>query len=350
MRVPHFVRLGPALVLLGAASSAVFLFAISPASRAAVRADCSASSPCPTPPTPTPTLAFITLDVTSGDPTTLITVNGGAFLANEQMTLYWDTTDKVGGGANADASGNFTTHVKPFAGDSPGVHKLCASVQPYPCANFTLVAATASPSPSPSESPSPDQSPTPTSTASGAGISTPDSTTLNGFDVISKPPFVFLPIVGVLAILLALGYWVMTTVRRQPQLKIPATAVVHRATRPDYSAGFGSPPSTPTLAPSDPSAWADVLPVAGATVLPPAEPPTPAAEPDTAALPPVVEPGAEPPAPVESVEPDVAAPAPADELAAEPGDLPPVDWDLPSTGGHTASADEPPDFPEPGDD
>jgi len=74
-------------------------------------------------------------------PDTQITVNGGAFLANEQMTLYWDSTSKVAGGANADASGNFITHVKPFAGDAPGVHKLCASVQPYPCANFTLVAA-----------------------------------------------------------------------------------------------------------------------------------------------------------------------------------------------------------------
>src|SRR5260370_33936059 len=116
--------------------------------------DCTITSStpsCPTPtpsPSPIPTNAFLSLDVTAGDPNTQITVNGGAFLPNESMTLIWDPpNNKVAGGAVADASGNFTTHVKPFTGDPPGLHHLCASVPPNPCASFTLqaVAVTAAP-------------------------------------------------------------------------------------------------------------------------------------------------------------------------------------------------------------
>src|SRR5438477_397779 len=123
------------------------------------------TSPPPSPspsaspsPSPIPVNAFLSLDVTAGGPTTQITVNGGAFLPNEQMTLYWDQATKIAGGANADGSGNFVTHVKPFSGDGPGAHKLCASVQPNPCATFTLDATPTSPSPSPSPSESPPPS------------------------------------------------------------------------------------------------------------------------------------------------------------------------------------------------
>src|SRR5437667_313733 len=79
------------------------------------------TSPPPSPspsaspsPSPIPVNAFLSLDVTAGGPTTQITVNSGAFLPNEQMTLYWDQATKIAGGANADGSGNFVTHVKPF--------------------------------------------------------------------------------------------------------------------------------------------------------------------------------------------------------------------------------------------
>src|SRR5260370_1373538 len=114
--------------------------------------DCTITSStpsCPTPtpsPSPIPTNAFLSLDVTAGDPNTQITVNGGAFLPNESMTLIWDPpNNKVAGGAVADASGNFTTHVKPFTGDPPGLHHLCASVPPNPCASSTLQAVAGAP-------------------------------------------------------------------------------------------------------------------------------------------------------------------------------------------------------------
>ena len=144
------------LLILAALASASFLLAHAPA----VRADCggTASGATPCPPTPTPTLAFVSLDVTSGDATTVINVSGGQFLPNQQMNLYWDTSNHVAGFAQADGSGNFNTRVKPFPGDGPGVHKLCASVQPNPCASFSIN-ATPSPTPSPSPSESPSASP-----------------------------------------------------------------------------------------------------------------------------------------------------------------------------------------------
>ncbi len=258
MRVPGIPRFGPAIVMLAAAASATFLFVHAPA----VRADCggtaSGATPCPPSPSPIPVNAFLSLDVTNGAANTVINVTGGQFLPNEQVTLYWDEQNKVAGGATADSGGSFNTRVKPFSADAPGVHKLCASVPPNPCANFALESATPTPSasptpPTPSPTASPDLNPTVTP------ITSPVAATLNGFDVISKPPFVFLPIAGAVAIALALVYWLMSVVRRPRALALPSAAVVHRATRPDYSAGFGTPPPHSADAPV-PSAWSEPVP------------------------------------------------------------------------------------------
>ena len=275
MRLRGILRLGPAIVMLSAAASASFLFALAPM----VRASCGTASgetPCPPSPTPTPVNAFLSLDVTSGGPDQVINVTGGQFLPNEQTTLYWDTQNKVAGSATADGSGSFNTRVKPFSGDAPGVHRLCASVQPNPCANFSLNGPATSPSPSPS----PSESPTPTQVASSVPTSSPVAgATLNGFDVISKPPFVFLPIVGGIAIALSLGYWVLSLIRRPRQPRpLPSAAVVHRAMRPDYSAGFGAPPPTPAADPEEASAWPVAPPSAASAPAAPAEPEVPEAE------------------------------------------------------------------------
>src|SRR5258708_36272384 len=166
-------------------------------------------------PTPTPTNAFLSLDVTAGDPNTQITVNGGAFLPNESMTLIWDPpNNKVAGGAVADSSGNFTTHVKPFSGDPPGLHHLCASVPPNPCATFTLQAVAVTPTPQASPSPSPDtspsQSPGPTDTASPTRV----AAALNGLDLMMKPPFLSLPIIRGAALAIAQAYLRLNIVLR----------------------------------------------------------------------------------------------------------------------------------------
>ncbi|TMC54917.1 MAG: hypothetical protein E6J20_03080 [Chloroflexi bacterium] len=265
--------------------------------------------------------------MTDGGPNTQITVNGGAFLPNEQMTLIWDQPNKVAGGAVADGSGNFVTHVKPFSGDPPGQHKLCASVEPRPCATFQLEAAATSPSPSASPTESP--SPSPQATASATASPTPVAATLNGFDLISRPPFVFLPIVGGLAILLSLGYWAVSMIRR-PRFTpaLPSAAVMHRAMRPDYTAGFGTPPATPTRESQSQSAWTE--PVHPHPTSPPAAAAEPMPEPPAAAEPELPHAEWGPPTEWGPGAPDAGYP----ELSA-PDELP----ELPEHG----------DLPEPGD-
>ncbi len=246
--------------MLAAAASATFLFVFAPSVRAECGGTASGATPCPPSPSPIPVNAFLSLDVTDGAANIVINVTGGQFLPNEQVTLYWDQQDKVAGGATADSNGSFNTRVKPFSADAPGIHKLCASVPPNPCANFTLESATPTPSASPtpptaSPTASPDANPTVTP------IPSPVAATLNGFDVISKPPFVFLPIAGAVAIALALGYWLVSMARRPRAVALPSAAVVHRATRPDYSAGFGTPPPHSAETPL-PSAWSEPAPQA----------------------------------------------------------------------------------------
>jgi len=109
---------------------------------------------------------------------------------------------------------------------------------------------------------------------------------LSGLDVISRPPFVFLPIFGIGAILLSLAYWAFSVIRRPRRLSpLPSAAIVHRATRPDYSAGFGAAPAAPA-APSpteQPSAWSE--PMHAAPPAAPLQPPSPPEPSSTAAEP-----------------------------------------------------------------
>jgi hypothetical protein len=330
MRFPGIsTRLHSLAPIIGAVGSAAALVALAPMAHAHILMDCTVSSStpvCPTPspsppPTPTPTNAFLSLDVTAGDANTQITVNGGAFLANESMALIWDPPDnKVAGGANADGSGNFITHVKPFSGDPPGIHHLCASVPPNPCASFTLqaVAVTPTPEPSPSPSSSPDASPSPTASPTDSASPTRVAATLNGFDLMMKPPFVILPIIAGAGLAIALIYWILSVAMRPRQRPLKSVAVAHLASRPDYSAAFGAPPPAPAPAAQPPSAWADVAAPAP-TEAAPVESPSEGQPPATSeAAGPFTE---EPPAPPSgSAPPDIAAPP-----------------------------DEPPDLPEPGD-
>ena len=310
-----------ALVVLGALAVAAVLVAVSPIVHASIHADfCPASAPCtpppppPTtpPPTPTPVNAFISLDVTTGDVNTAITVNGSAFLPNQSTGLYWDQPNKVAGASNTDANGNFTTRVKPFATDAPGVHRLCATVLPNPCASFTLQPLAASPTPEPSPSPSP--TPSPTESPSPSASPTPVAATISGFDVLTRPPFVILPIIAGIGIAIALGYWILSLLMRPKQQVLKSVAVAHLASRPDYTAGFGAAPAAAAAPAPAPSAWADVTP-------PPPTTPPPAEEPQL---------------PETSAAPESQFPEPP---AAPESQLP----DLP------AAPDEPPDLPEPGD-
>jgi hypothetical protein len=316
MRSSGIPRFAPALAILAALAFAVLLFAQAPTARAQC-GDNASPAACPTP-TPTPTLAFVSLDVTSGDTSQVINVTGGQFLPNEQTNLYWDTSNHVAGFAQADGSGNFNTRVKPFPGDGPGAHKLCASVQPNPCATFNINApASPTPTPSPSPSPSPSESPVPI--VSEGPTPSPIAVSLSGFDVISRPPFVFLPIAGALGVVLSLGYWMVSVMRRPRQRALPTAAVMHRATRPDYSAGFGTPPATPTHE-AEPSAWNEPVHQI--------QPEAPISPPDRAG-------------------PEAAAPPPPSEPAAPEADWgPPVEWGT-SSGDWGFPEPPPDDNPEP---
>jgi len=218
-------------------------------------------SPSPSPiPTPTPVNAYLTLDVSAGGATTPINVSGNAFLPGEAMSLYWDAPNKVIGSATADGNGNFANvKVKPFAGDPPGLHKICASVQPNPCAQFELQgnpSPTPSPSPSPSESPS--QSASPSRTESPTPIALPVGPDSNVLDVLLRPPFIFLPFIAALGLIGAIAYWALGSAARRPRV-LPAASIVHRSVRP----GYGGP---------------EVEPGPAATPVPPEPPPPPPAD------------------------------------------------------------------------
>jgi hypothetical protein len=268
-----------ARLIVGAMVAAALLVAISPMVRAGFHAGCPASGPCATPsPTPTPIGANIVLDFAAGGPNTRITVNGSGFLANESMTLYWDVSSNVAGSATTDVGGNFTQTVKPFPGDGPGLHHLCVSVPPNPCAAFTLQGP---PTPTPPAAPSPSPSSTPSESPSPSPSASPVALTVNngrsGLDVITRPPFVFLPIIALLALLAALAYWVLMRGERTPVL--PAASVVHRSARPDIGPVTPRPPPTPPVPP------AAEMPTPSADLPPPPAPFDPTGDPDAPAGP-----------------------------------------------------------------
>jgi hypothetical protein len=93
----------------------------------------------------------------------------------------------------------------------------------------------------------------------------------SGLDVITRPPFVFLPIIALLALLAALAYWVLMRGDRTPVL--PSASVVHRSARPDIG------PVAPRPAPPPP------VPPVSEMRPPPPVPFDPTAEPDAPAGP-----------------------------------------------------------------
>jgi hypothetical protein len=73
-----------------------------------------------------------------------------------------------------------------------------------------------------------------------------------------KPPFVILPIIGGVGLVIALIYWILSIALRPRQQTLKSVTVGHLASRPDYSAAFGAAPVAAAPAESMPSAWADV--------------------------------------------------------------------------------------------
>ncbi|HEY8813509.1 MAG TPA: fibronectin type III domain-containing protein [Candidatus Dormibacteraeota bacterium] len=306
-----------------------------------------ATGPAATVYAPLPIGANIGMQPTAGLSSTSITVTGQQFLKNESITLYWDVTSHVATSVVTDDNGAFTKVIKPYAGDKPKVHKLCANVQPHPCASFSLQAP---PTPTPGVTPSPADTSSPTPSASAAppasGVRTGGSGGISGLDIITRPPFVFLPIIGIIGIIGVLAYWFLSRRRSMPPGS--AATVVHRATRPDYMAPF--PPAggaaPPPRNPAQPSAWdAPVQPVQPAQpYVPPAQAPTwdAPAQPASPAQPPTWDTPAEP-APPPAPAPPAPLPPPAPPAA------PPRTAEWPGAQNPPATPDEPPDLPQPSD-
>jgi hypothetical protein len=193
------------------------------------------------------------LDTAAGGPKTKISVTGASFPPGKAVSLYWDSSNQVAGSTSADSNGSFNTNVIPFPGSSPGAHRLCASAeglyQPIPCATFTLQGApTPTPPATPSPSASPTSSPSPSPTPSASPVVLTANSSRGGFDVITRPPLVFLPIIALLALLAALAYWLLMRVDRTPVL--PAASVVHRSARPDLGPSITRPSAPPPSPPA----------------------------------------------------------------------------------------------------
>ncbi|MDT5182184.1 MAG: hypothetical protein QOI29_342 [Mycobacterium sp.] len=289
---------------------------------------------------PLPTGANIGLQPTAGLANTAITVTGQLFLKNESITLYWDVPTHVAASVVTDDTGSFTKVVKPFAGDKPKVHTLYASVQPKPHATFTL---RATPTPTPGVTPSPAETPTPTPAGTPQASGARPGGGISGLDIITRPPFVFLPILAILGILGVLAYWLYSRRRQVPPTS--AATVVHRATRPDYMAPFPTAATTPSATPPavQPSAWdapvQSAPPYSSPAVQPPpAQPYAPPAVQPPPAQPYVPTPYVPPPVPPQAPPPPPAPPAAAPRAP---------EWQAPQNP--PAAPDEPPDLPQPSD-
>jgi hypothetical protein len=190
-----------------------------------------------------------------------------------------------------------------------------------------------------------------------------------------KPPFVILPIIGGVGLVIALIYWILSIALRPRQQTLKSVTVGHLASRPDYSAGFGAAPLAPAPAEPMPSAWseathANVAAPSDATAEEaelPAQPAAPYSTPDVASEmthdtvassgeAPLVDAAARP-----ETDWSVAGGEPDPLLAAWADVLPPSNRGVeapPPEGGEDTpkpetkprpSHDDPLDFPEPGD-
>jgi Fibronectin type III domain len=225
---------------------------------------------------------FLTLVPAFGPGDQKINVSGHQFTPNQAITLDWDGDQTVVvGSAQADTGGAFNVDVRPPANAAAAPHRVCATVDPQPCGDFTLTGPGSTPSTAPLPTPSPSPSPSASSGPSPSpSPSLSPAPTLTGFDLISRPPFVFLPILAVVALLGAIAFWIFG---RRPPPSLPSATVMHRSVRPELGPpAFGA--ATAAAAPPPPVATPPApeppLPEPPAPELPPPAPPSGPSAPD----------------------------------------------------------------------
>jgi hypothetical protein len=169
-----------------------------------------------------------------------------------------------------DGNGAFAIQLA-IPNDSTGVsHQICV-VENYGnvCTGFTLEAL---PSPTPTSTDTPSASPSPSPSASPvAPVATTSSGGSSPLALLTRPPFVFLPIIAAIGLLafLALYLW-----RARPTPPIGEVTILHRAPEPRvYGSQPDSPPPAPAPSPPPPVVYES--PAAPASSPPPPRPPAP---------------------------------------------------------------------------
>jgi hypothetical protein len=214
----------------------------------------------------------------SAPPSSTVVFSGSGLPANQAFDVLWDGTQLAQ--VNTDGGGNFTANLAipdnaTGAGHTICVHELPGNV----CGTFTLEAKP-TPAPSPTDTPSPSPSPSPSppliAVAPPAG-----SGGISALALLSRPPFIFLPILAIVGLLAFLGIWIW---RMRPTPPLGEVTVLHRAPAPREHELL---PDTP---PAPPPAQARPAPIGyqsapGQSAAPP-PPLTPPAPPSGADVPP----------------------------------------------------------------
>jgi len=247
------------------------------------------STPLPTPtatpspiPTPTPTIApqptpsptpqgGIGVDPAAAPAASRVNISGGGLPPNADLPLLFDGV--AFDHAATDASGNLAKAVGIPDTAAPGDHLICVDegAAGKVCAHFNVTAPAASPTPvaSPTSAPSPSPSSSASPTPIALAVQTPPSSGSSPLGFITRPPFIFFPILLLLAALGWFVYWLWT---QRPGPPLGEVTVVHKAAPPrtwsQEPPPEVTPPPTPAPAPAPPPAIRYETPAG-----PPAPPP-----------------------------------------------------------------------------
>lgn len=212
----------------------------------------------------------LALDPAAAPAGSSVKLSGTGFPAGQSFPVTLDGTEVTQ--APADGNGVIAIVLNIPAQTPPGGHVVCVSeAAGNLCANLTVQPAPSpSPSPSPSTSPSPSPSTSPTDAPPPASTGGTGSLTLLG--TITRPPFVFFPILLLLALVGGIAYLLWS---RRPGLEISEVTVQHRApTLREYEAPMAPrpEPETPAPAPIHYESAEPRLPTPAAEDRPPAPP------------------------------------------------------------------------------
>jgi len=182
----------------------------------------------------------IFLNPASAPPSTHVNLSGSNFPPSATLNVLFDGTEISTVKSDAGGSIPVTAIVIP---DNAAVasHQVCVEFTQgvNVCAAFTLEPPV-SPSPSPAASPSPSPSASPTSTPAPVATSTGGVSPLA---VMTRPPFVFLPIVAVVGLILFLSLWAWLS---RPGPPLGEVTVHHLAPSPrSYESTPLAPPAAP---------------------------------------------------------------------------------------------------------